>query len=69
MLVLSRKTDQTAVARLPDGREIVVKVIEIRNGTVRLGFEADRDITIDRREVHDAKQQGLPTMLVTTAGG
>ncbi len=69
MLVLSRKTEGVVVCDLGSGREMLVKVIEVRNGTVRLGFEAPRDVGINRREVHEAKLTGLPTKLLTPAGG
>lgn len=51
MLVLSRKQNERVV--IDD--KIVVVVVEIRGDKVRLGFEAPRDITIDRQEVHEAK--------------
>lgn len=47
MLVLKRKVDQTVV--IGDG--IRVKVLEIRGGSVRLGFTADKTVPINREEV------------------
>lgn len=52
MLVLSAKPDGRFY--LDNGR-IVVTVIEAQPGKVRLGFEADRSIPIDREEVHQRK--------------
>jgi len=52
MFVLSRKEDQQVVA----AGNIVITVVEIRGNTVRLGFEAPKEIAIDRYEVHLAKQ-------------
>lgn len=55
MLVLSRKRDQEIViagGTLPGG--VVVTVLDVRGDKVRLGIEAAKEITIDRREVADA---------------
>jgi carbon storage regulator len=54
MLVLSRKRDEELV--IAEG-EIVIRVIEIRGDSVRLGIEAPRDIPVWRREVHEAIQR------------
>jgi carbon storage regulator len=47
MLVLSRRKDQSLVI---DGT-IVLRVLEIRGNTVRLGIEAPEDVTIVREEL------------------
>ena len=49
MLVLSRKKGEQVVI----GNEIVVEVLEIRDGRVKLGFTAPREVPIHRREVHE----------------
>ena len=64
MLVLSRKTDESVVVGEDDGlnRLLKVTVLEIRNGIVRLGFEANDDVPIHRSEVWEriaAQQRGL----------
>ena len=52
MLVLSRKRGERIVARLPDDREIVVTLVEIRGSDkVRLGFDAPEDVRIWREEL------------------
>lgn len=56
MLVLSRKEDEAVVF---PALGITVKVIDIRGTTVRLGFEAPRDIRIHRGEVQLAIEAGL----------
>lgn len=48
MLVLTRFTDEEIWIDL--GR-IKIKVIEARSGKVRLGFEADDDVAVDRKEI------------------
>ena len=47
MLVLGRKQNERVVI----GRDIVVTVIEARDGRVRLGFEAPQGTPIHREEV------------------
>lgn len=47
MLVLSRKQNE----RILIGPDIVITVLEARDGRVRLGFEAPRGTPIHREEV------------------
>jgi carbon storage regulator len=54
MLVLTRDVGEAVAI---DGGRIVVTVNEIRDGRVRLGFDADPSITIDRMEIHKVKQR------------
>ena len=53
MLVLSRKNDESVVVGGTDGLRGAVKVtvLEIGNGIVRLGFEADKNVPVHREEV------------------
>jgi carbon storage regulator CsrA len=53
MLVLSRKNLESIVVTEQGGREpkLKVTVLESRNGSVRLGFEAHTDVLIHRWEV------------------
>ena len=51
MLVVSRRKGQSVI--IADG-EVRLVVIDIRGDKVRLGFEADPDIPIHRKEVQDA---------------
>jgi carbon storage regulator len=53
MLVLSRHKDQEVVITVGD-QQIVATVVEIRGDKVRIGFKADKSVTIHRREVHEA---------------
>jgi carbon storage regulator CsrA len=55
MLVLSRKTEESVVVGGADGltRLLKVTVLEIRNGIVKLGFEADDAVPVHRSEVWD----------------
>lgn len=68
-LVLSRDTDETVIIELPDGRLIKVQVIDLqrisgRPPRMRLKFEADNDIIIDREEVY-RDRKGLPPLVAT----
>jgi carbon storage regulator len=47
MLVLSRKTNEW----IDIGNDISICVVEIRGDKVRLGIEAPRDHSVNRREV------------------
>jgi carbon storage regulator len=47
MLVLARKKNE--VIRI--GNDIVITVLDVRGSTVRLGFDAPRDVTILRGEL------------------
>jgi carbon storage regulator CsrA len=53
MLVLSRKSLESVVVVRPDGREPLIKVtvLEIKNRSVRLGFEGAAEVPIHRLEV------------------
>ena len=53
MLVLSRKNDEAVVIGGSVGFERMIKVtvLGIKNGNVRLGFEADADVPVHRLEV------------------
>ena len=54
MLALSRRRDEEILIKF-QGQEIVLKVIGISGDKVRLGFDAPRDVIIDRKELHDQK--------------
>jgi carbon storage regulator len=53
MLVLTRKSLESVVVGGSGGLERMLKVtvLEIKHGSVRLGFEADADIPVHRLEV------------------
>ncbi len=53
MLVLTRKLQESVVVGGADRFERLLKVtvLEIENGKVRLGFEADADVPVHRLEV------------------
>jgi carbon storage regulator len=53
MLVLSRKSSESVVVGGPGRFERMLKVtvLEIKNGKVRLGFEADASVPVHRAEV------------------
>lgn len=51
MLVLSRFADESVILTLEDGRRISVKVVDVRQGRVKLGITADDTIEIMREEL------------------
>ena len=53
MLVLSRKNKESVAVGADDGLGGTVKVtvLEIGHGSVRLGFEAQKDVSVHREEV------------------
>jgi carbon storage regulator len=53
MLVLSRKKNETIVI----GSSVSITVLEVRGDKVRLGILAPKEVTVDRKEVHDAKER------------
>lgn len=62
MLVLSRKNLESVVVGGADRLKRLVKVtvLEIKGGSVRLGFEADADVPVHRSEVWERIQLGIP---------
>ena len=52
MLVLSRKKDETIILRGPNMDDIKITVVRIDNrNKVRIGIEADKEITVLRSEL------------------
>lgn len=65
MLVLSRKKDETIILKRPDMKDIRITVVRIDNrNKVRIGIEADKDVTVLRSEL-TAKGEGLPSTATT----
>ena len=53
MLVLSRKKNESII--INDGDKIVrLKIIEINGNSIRIGFEAPKEISIHREEVYES---------------
>ena len=53
MLILSRSSRESVVVGDPNGAERLLKVtvLEINGGSVRLGFEVNKDVPVHRWEV------------------
>jgi carbon storage regulator len=56
MLVLSRKLGE----KIDIGNNCTLTVVDIDRGKVRLGFEAPKDLIIDRQEIRQARLAGPP---------
>lgn len=55
MLVLSRKEAQEIMI----GEHIAVSIIKIRNGKIKIGIDAPRDINIRRVELNDSPNEKI----------
>lgn len=55
MLVLGRKKNQKVILYRGKERIAEITVADIRNKRVKLGFDAPKEITIDREEVFESK--------------
>jgi carbon storage regulator len=53
MIVFSRKVDESFVI----GDDIIVTVVQIRDGKVRIGVEAPKEMPIHRKAVFEAIKQ------------
>ena len=53
MLVLCRRTSESLLI----GDEVVVTVLAVKGNQVRFGIAAPRDVTVDRQEVWERKQE------------
>jgi len=51
MLILTRRKSEKVIIVGPDGTRIVVTVLDLERGKARLGFEAPRDVFVDREEI------------------
>lgn len=54
MLVLTRRPAEQIVIRL-NGEIVVVSILAVDGSKVRLGFEADPSVEVNRKEVDDRK--------------
>lgn len=58
MLVLSRLPGEKVVLA---GGLIEVTIVSVKGNRVRIGFVCPKDITVDRKEVHDLKKKKVKT--------
>lgn len=50
MLVLTRKLNEQLTIKTPSGEVIIIEVKNLRKGSVKIGVQARRDVTIHRTE-------------------
>lgn len=55
MLVLSRKIGERIVITPPGHAEIVLTVVDVDGNKVRLGWDADKNVAINREEIQKKK--------------
>jgi len=55
MLVLSRKTNESLI--ISDNIEVIV--LEVKDGHVKLGIKAPREISVHRQEVYNEVKKNL----------
>ena len=66
MLVLSRKTDETIILRIPGHEDIKLTVVRIDNrNKVRLGIDADKDVVVLRSELEHEIENSVNTVPAT----
>lgn len=56
MLILTRRVGETFII----GDDIRITVCSVRNGQVRIGIEAPKDVSIHRKEVYERIQREEP---------
>lgn len=67
MLVLSRKKDETIILKGPNMEDIKITVVRIDNrNKVRIGIEADKEITVLRSEL---TSEGVETENIRSSVG
>jgi carbon storage regulator len=60
MLILTRRIGETLVITLPNGETVSVTVLGVKGNQVRIGTEAPKHIAVNRKEIHERKQRGMP---------
>jgi cytosine deaminase len=65
MLVLARQLNETIVI----GDNVEVTVVDIRGEKVRLGIKAPKEISVHRKEVHDAIQRNIAAAAAQSSTG
>ena len=58
MLVLTRRVGEIIVITAPAGERIEVAVLGVKHNQVRLGAEAQAEVTVLREELVDRSQTG-----------
>ena len=62
MLVLSRKKDEQIILKGENFKDIKITVVRIDNyNKVRIGIEADQEVSILRSELEEREKNPIPT--------
>ena len=54
MLVLSRKVNEKVIITAPDGTQIVLMLVEVRDDKARIGIAAPKNYAVNREEIQNA---------------
>lgn len=52
MLILTRRTGES----IKIGENVTVTILRVRDGQIRIGIEAPRDVPVDREEIWERKE-------------
>lgn len=56
MLKLTRRRGENLIIETAQGEKITVRVLEMKEGSARIGVEAPHSMSVDREEVYERKQ-------------
>lgn len=56
MLILTRRVGEV----LNIGADVTVTVLDVKGSQVRIGVNAPKNVSVDREEVRDRKNAGIP---------
>jgi carbon storage regulator CsrA len=59
MLILTRKEGESVTVRLPDGKEMRMYVTAIKSNSIRLAFDAPKEITFHRYDEEQELEKNL----------
>lgn len=61
MLILTRRTGETLVIGQGEGKPpITITILGVKENQVRIGTVAPKDVPVNRQEIYDRIQRGVP---------
>lgn len=58
MLILTRRPGESITIETPEGRTIMMTVLAVKGTQVRVGFTADKDVSVVRNELLSRERKG-----------